>query len=41
MFEVIGYIAVSLVVVIFLWIQYFILVSHKSFNHLIVVILLN
>jgi hypothetical protein len=32
MFEVIGYIAVSLVVVIFLWIQYFILVSHKSFN---------
>jgi len=32
MFEVIGYIAVSLVVAIFLWIQYFILVSHKSFN---------
>lgn len=32
MFEIIGYITVSLVLVMFLWIQYFILVPHKSFN---------
>jgi len=32
MFEVIGYIAVSVVIMVFLWIQYFILVSHSSYN---------
>jgi hypothetical protein len=32
MFEIIGYITVSLVVITFLWIQYFILVSHSSYD---------
>ena len=32
MFEVIGYIAVSLVVTIFLLLQYIVILPHKSFN---------
>lgn len=32
MFEVIGYIVVSMVIMVFLWIQYFILVSHSSYT---------
>lgn len=32
MFEVIGYIAVSVVIMVLLWIQYFILVSHSSYK---------
>lgn len=32
MFEVIGYVTVSVVIMVFLWIQYFILVSHSSYE---------
>ena len=32
MFEVIGYVTVSVVIMVFLWIQYFILFSHSSYE---------